>query len=392
MFVIAVCALCSGAVLKLNWWPMVRDCIFYSISIFVMLIIICNDVISWPEALFMLLLYVVYCIALHFNSALERWAYSLNLPIKLPTKEEQSSLVTFKNIPEQSYTQDQKLAETKSPELDKPAEPAYDQYADPNSSWDPNDAWGSGAAQPVAPVAAVQSNNSWGDGWDNSGYNAAGDYYDQQQQPPQQQEQIEGQTQSGQPVQKVETKVGAVVDDYYRPREPRASESHNPLEKPANGSQLEIIAWAIVYPIHYLCRKTMPDVKTEKYRHLYPLTFMISMIWISFYSYIMVWMIVIIGTTLGIPDTVMGLTFVAAGVSVPDALSSIAVIKVGHHVTRDQRDSKSTPRLVAPTLTVDFQSLLLLLNKIFLLLPSALIKQTSSLLLPPRRRCCLFSH
>lgn len=35
------------------------------------------------------------------------------------------------------------------------------------------------------------------------------------------------------------------------------------------------------------------------------------------------------GYTLYIPDTVMGLTFVAAGVSVPDALSSVAVIKEG---------------------------------------------------------------
>lgn len=110
--------------------------------------------------------------------------------------------------------------------------------------------------------------------------------------------------------------VGGIVDDYYRPREPRPSEMANPLEKPTGGSQLEIIAWAIVYPIHYMCRMTMPDVKTEKYRNWYPLTFVISMIWISFYSYFMVWMIVIIGSTLGIPDTVMGLTFVAAGVSV----------------------------------------------------------------------------
>lgn len=38
---------------------------------------------------------------------------------------------------------------------------------------------------------------------------------------------------------------------------------------------------------------------------------------------------VLLGFTLNIPDTVMGLTFVAAGVSVPDALSSIAVIKEG---------------------------------------------------------------
>ena len=43
-----------------------------------------------------------------------------------------------------------------------------------------------------------------------------------------------------------------------------------------------------------------------------------------------VWMITVIGFTLGIPDTVMGLTFIAAGVSVPDALSGIAVVREGH--------------------------------------------------------------
>ena len=37
-----------------------------------------------------------------------------------------------------------------------------------------------------------------------------------------------------------------------------------------------------------------------------------------------------IGFTFGIPDTVMGLTFIAAGVSVPDALSGIAVVREGH--------------------------------------------------------------
>lgn len=111
----------------------------------------------------------------------------------------------------------------------------------------------------------------------------------------------------------------------------------------------------------------MPDCRQDKFRNWYPFTFCVSMVWISFYSYFMVWMITIIGkkqqrwrwswkawrykynlsnpflasiifqrqiqcfagSTLGIPDTVMGLTFVAAGVSVPDALSSLAVIKEG---------------------------------------------------------------
>ncbi len=59
-------------------------------------------------------------------------------------------------------------------------------------------------------------------------------------------------------------------------------------------------------------------------------TFLLAIAWISLYSYMMVWMITVIGFTLGIPDTVMGLTFIAAGVSVPDALSGIAVVKEGH--------------------------------------------------------------
>lgn len=47
MFVISICALFSGTVCHLNWWPLVRDCFFYSLSIIVMLIIMLNDYISW---------------------------------------------------------------------------------------------------------------------------------------------------------------------------------------------------------------------------------------------------------------------------------------------------------------------------------------------------------
>ena len=59
-------------------------------------------------------------------------------------------------------------------------------------------------------------------------------------------------------------------------------------------------------------------------------SFLISVVWICLYSYVMVWMITVIGFTLGIPDTVMGLTFIAAGVSVPDALGGVSVVKEGH--------------------------------------------------------------
>ncbi|XP_065079254.1 probable sodium/potassium/calcium exchanger CG1090 [Ochlerotatus camptorhynchus] len=329
MFVISVCALSSGTVLQLNWWPLVRDCTFYSIAILVMLVVIFNDVISWVEALVMMLFYVVYCIVLHFNSPLEKWAHTWKLPIKLPTKEEQFALVTYKNLPDTTYTQGQQPGGTvdqqESQQTQQPV--AMDQgYADPNASWDPNAAWVEGGAVAAPAQTNNYSTNAYDPNAEWSGQQNYG-YEDQYGQDPQQQ--------AVQPAAQTTTvTTGAVqqatTDNYYKPKEPRPQDSHNPLEKPTEGGPFKLVAWYIVYPIHYTARKTMPDCKTEKYKNWYPFTFLVSMIWISFYSYFMVWMITIIGSTLGIPDTVMGLTFVAAGVSVPDALSSIAVIKEGH--------------------------------------------------------------
>lgn len=47
MFVISICGLCTSTVCYLNWWPMTRDCVFYSLAILIMLITIFDDMISW---------------------------------------------------------------------------------------------------------------------------------------------------------------------------------------------------------------------------------------------------------------------------------------------------------------------------------------------------------
>ncbi|ALC46126.1 CG1090 [Drosophila busckii] len=331
MFVISVCALCSGTVCQLNWWPLVRDCFFYCVSILVMLIIIFNDVISCFESIVMLLCYVAYCVALSFNTELERWALSLNLPFKLPSKEEQSALVTYKNVPESSYTQGQTKESDVSaqppPPQQQPQAPQsdYQSYNDPNAGWDPNAAWGDESqAQPQAAARPAvddwgmnQFNQAPGQGQENMGYNAD------------QPESVVTGEAAAAAAAKAPTAATPGAVDYYKSTDRQREARPDPLLRPTEGGLPALVAWYVVYPIHFLCKKTMPDVRLEQYRKWYPFTFLISMVWISFYSYFMVWMITVIGSTLAIPDTVMGLTFVAAGVSVPDALSSIAVIKEG---------------------------------------------------------------
>lgn len=47
MFVISICALFAGTVSYLNWWPLCRDCVFYGLSILIMLFVIFDEKISW---------------------------------------------------------------------------------------------------------------------------------------------------------------------------------------------------------------------------------------------------------------------------------------------------------------------------------------------------------
>ncbi|XP_066994837.2 probable sodium/potassium/calcium exchanger CG1090 [Anabrus simplex] len=272
MFVISICALCAGTVSYLNWWPLVRDCFFYAISILVMLFTIYNEKISWMESLFMLCMYLVYCVVLHFNPALERWAQTLPVPCRRPPPEEESALVSYKHLEEDrsrrpSYT---------SPTIEKSL----------NFNTDPS----------VLPTDGMEKDPN----------------------------QIHAPLPTGPP-----PVPPPPAPEYYKSRETNPDEV-SPLVMPTEGGLWARISWGVTVPIHACCRATIPDCKKEKWRQWYIFTFIVSMVWISFYSYIMVWMITIIGSTLGIPDTVMGLTFVAAGVSVPDALSSLAVVKEGY--------------------------------------------------------------
>ena len=51
--------------------------------------------------------------------------------------------------------------------------------------------------------------------------------------------------------------------------------------------------------------------------------------WIAAFSYLMVWWATVTGDTVGIPPEVMGLTFLAAGTSIPDLITSVIVARKG---------------------------------------------------------------
>jgi K+-dependent Na+/Ca+ exchanger-like protein len=89
------------------------------------------------------------------------------------------------------------------------------------------------------------------------------------------------------------------------------------------------ISWLVCLPLMVTLVYSLPDVRlpnNSKYKYW---GFFGSIVWIGGYSWFMVKWATIIGATLGIPDAVMGLTFLAAGTSVPDLLSSVVVALKG---------------------------------------------------------------
>merc|ERR1719384_1700657 len=83
-------------------------------------------------------------------------------------------------------------------------------------------------------------------------------------------------------------------------------------------------------PLVLLFLLTIPDTrKPGKAKWCY-FSFIMSIVWIGIFSYFLVEWTSIVGDTLNIPLVVMGLTFLAAGTSIPDLLSSVIVARQGH--------------------------------------------------------------
>lgn len=125
------------------------------------------------------------------------------------------------------------------------------------------------------------------------------------------------------------------------------------------GGGLNKLKWLLAWPLSLLLFFTVPNCATPRWERWYMVSFISSTLWIAFFSYIMVWMVrlaaqvilkcinyfletfidmltlssqvTVIGYTMGIPDVIMGITFLAAGTSVPDCLASLIVARQGRN-------------------------------------------------------------
>ena len=87
LFVIGMCAVFSKEILKLTWWPLFRDCMFYSIALIVLIGFFSNEKIEWWEALILIITYFLYVTFMKYNHKIERSVKRLLKSNKVSTLE-----------------------------------------------------------------------------------------------------------------------------------------------------------------------------------------------------------------------------------------------------------------------------------------------------------------
>ncbi|XP_049822385.1 sodium/potassium/calcium exchanger 3-like [Aethina tumida] len=123
-----------------------------------------------------------------------------------------------------------------------------------------------------------------------------------------------------------EIRISTEMSEEPKKVEVEKEESSGLFDLP-EGSILKKIFFYYVWPIKFLLGSIMPD--PEKHPRLFPITFILCIICIGANSYLVSWMITLIGRVFNIPDAVLGLTFLAAGGCLPESISIVIMSRRG---------------------------------------------------------------
>ncbi|XP_072515048.1 sodium/potassium/calcium exchanger 3 [Salminus brasiliensis] len=128
--------------------------------------------------------------------------------------------------------------------------------------------------------------------------------------------------------ERIDRDGGVKAADNPQPEEEDdGDEPFRPLHVPAGCAAR--VKWVVSWPLGLLLYYTVPNCVLPRWHRWFMFTFISSTLWIAIFSYMMVWMVTVISDALDIPDYIMGITFLAAGTSVPDCMASLIVARQG---------------------------------------------------------------
>ncbi|XP_034076200.1 sodium/potassium/calcium exchanger 4 isoform X3 [Gymnodraco acuticeps] len=293
--IIGVCGIFAGQVVILTWWAVFRDSTYYILSVLALIAFIYDEKIVWWESLILVLMYMGYILVMKFNSSMQRFF---------------TGAKSKKNVANGNAAASSEMEDVKpTKEYSRGSVVMVDEimHDSPSKFRFPEAGLRVMVTSHFGPKTRLRM--------------ASRLIITERQKLVQAANGVETQVIDG----KVEIENGNVPED--KPTEELENITISPFHIPRGiGSKLK---WLISWPLLLMLFVTIPNCAKPRWEKFFMLSFFLATVWIAIFSYFMVWMVTIIGYTLGIPDVIMGITFLAAGTSVPDCIASLIVARQG---------------------------------------------------------------
>ncbi|XP_030595025.1 sodium/potassium/calcium exchanger 3 isoform X2 [Archocentrus centrarchus] len=324
LVIIGICGIFAGQPIVLSWWPLFRDSVFYILSIVVLILVIYDEKVLWWETIILISMYGIYIIIMKFNRSLsclvERHCGRVGQPCL-------SSLRRTTAVGNAGEC-DNDMVPLKPDSCVVAGQDSGVVMVDELLNLQPHQLTLSERQRLIR--ARVGPEEGAASGEEGSGASGPwgrenGTVAEGERQPP------EGERERSKETVGETCGGGQPKEEEEEEEEQEDQDEENVPFKPfilPDGWCMRL-KWLLSWPVSILLYCTIPDCNLPRWERWYLLTFLSSTLWIAFFSYLMVWMVTIISYTLGIPDVIMGITFLAAGTSVPDCMASLIVARQG---------------------------------------------------------------
>lgn len=329
LFVIAACAFAAKEALSLTAWPLIRDVFFYSVALLLLVKFFDDNQIFWWEALILFIWYFAYVGFMKFNEPAEDCIRKL---FRLPASNREGIErgVTLRNAHYRKGLY-HLMNETINPGILTIMIGQHQTAAGISglkTTLQPKE----GETAPTTTTTSAISAPAAENGIDK-------EMEDMAAPPPKYEDIVKAKEEQQAPQHNNPAALGGgeggdeakTDEDGKKNEDGEGEEEEEPIDMsfPKNESWQKILLYCISFPIMAPLYFTLPDTKNKSKKKYFVITFTGSILWIAVYSYLMVWWATVAGDTIGIPPPVMGLTFLAAGTSVPDLITSVLVAKQG---------------------------------------------------------------
>ncbi|XP_068410752.1 sodium/potassium/calcium exchanger 4 isoform X2 [Eschrichtius robustus] len=307
--IIGVCGLSAGQVIRLTWWAVCRDSVYYTLSVIVLMAFIYDEEIVWWEGLVLIILYVFYILIMKYNVKMQAF-FTVKQKTIANGNTVNSELEDVKEEPQYSRNPVVMVDEVMSSSPPKFTFPEAGLRIMITNKFGPRTRLR--MASRIIINERQRLINSANGVSSKPLQNGRHESIENGNVPVESPAELQREREQPPPAPEPELVEAAFLSPFSMPE--------------ARGDKAK---WVLTWPLIFLLGTTIPNCSKPRWERFFMLTFVMATLWIAVFSYLMVWLVTIIGYTLGIPDVIMGITFLAAGTSVPDCMASLIVTRQG---------------------------------------------------------------